>query len=652
MANPSSTEALQRLVSGPAQPPEPTTCRTNVSTASIATAILLQVVFGSILGIVVYQTLARGKPPNGESDETPVAPVTDSLLHTLWLAGNPNIDPCSDFVHHTCSNHDPNRTPGAVFNALRDSYTVIGKLSRSYAGRLQFGYYQSCIRTLSVYEQSWHDAIRAVLEITAVGTRMSSLHLFSTIVRLNLMYRLDGNIVIKQAPPSSEPVYRGRQRYDHLPQTLYREKSLIVIAEQRDPYLRAIQDPDKIELLALLLTEVQSILTVNVNTRELLVIATELEGASSFELEFSNAASLADIVPGVSTRLWADLVETCTGTKIAAKLLRSPTHVLRHRFSVLLDSARQPATTALVVIEAALSLLKHGLRVANVRGQAVHEFCYSSAFQITVLWQLDVLLRFSANAEHNAAILNTFDMLRGAIRKELETVLKGRDAWIAEQIMRNITLLLPYHIIPLDTRVPVFGENYYHNLLLAREYGITEEHFMLPPALSLQAKQGRTFLVTVPTWLYTAVFVNRTTTLLTSAVFGVYLADKIWAVVFDGEWGKRSLSALERYTHSSRRITTRDDIFDKVISRPHAALRSCVQALSLPQWHELDLHGGASPTSWSQKFYKLVVFYFYCDAFFDNPKRALHWKVQNITQQNEDFVKAFKCGRDQDKLSD
>lgn len=69
---------------------------------------------------------------------------------------------------------------------------------------------------------------------------------------------------------------------------------------------------------------------------------------------------------------------------------------------------------------------------------------------------------------------------------------------------------------------------------------------------------------------------------------------------------------------------------------------SCVQALGLSKWHELQVHAGSLHTSLSQMFYKLLVFYYYCEDYLHD-NITLQADVLAVTFCSDDFMECLKC---------
>ncbi|KAL1423922.1 hypothetical protein MTO96_020715 [Rhipicephalus appendiculatus] len=624
--------------------------RTSLQYAGVAIALATQSVIAVVAGVAIYLLLARRVIQDRDTEDTEYTGRSESVLQTLWLAGNTSLDPCTDFRRYVCFKYDRIQTPGAFMSSAQKISPALGGLSRNDAGRLLFAYYRSCLSAQWRSQDAARAAVRAVLQVTEASPSMSSLHLFFTILKLNLAYGLHGNIIIYRISYGSVPLSLAPAKWRYIRRTFGLADSLLLVIPKVVPFLAALKHPSTRHIISVALSELQNEFDFNVTARELKTIARGLQEATPRESSYfrSPASSLGVVTSGVPLSLWEDLVQRFTGTKMCPDVIHSPVSDLSHRFLEILDTKRQPVTIALVLLEAALSLAIPSTQTYQNTTHGTYEFCEKATRQLVVLWALEDLLTFAAKEEHNQAIFDAFDCLVRTTTEEVERILERRDAALAKRQLQGLRLVLPYHIVPLDLKLPSFTDDFYLNTLYAREFAVTAFRYRPPegqdPILKFSlvtlTNRPNPGVIVVDSKLYTAATLDYKSHLLRNALFGFVLADRIWSALFRIRWSNASRRALDRYANASRP----DSSFFSFVSRPYLALRTCVIALRLHRWHKLDLRWSTWHLSLSQAFYDLVVFNFYCEHN-GASSQTLQRIVSEMTMHNEDFLVAFRCSR-------
>ncbi|KAH6937706.1 hypothetical protein HPB50_003679 [Hyalomma asiaticum] len=516
--------------------------RMDLEYAGVAVALVSQSAIAVVAGAAIYLLLARRVILDKDTDETEYSGGHESLLQTLWLAGNTSLDPCTDFHRYVCFKYDRIQTPGAFMSSAQKISPALGGLSRNEAGRLLFAYYRSCLSAQWRSEDAGRVAVRAVLQVAKASPSMSSLHLFFTILKLNLAYGLHGNFIIYRSNYGSLPLFLAPATLRYIRETFDFTDSLLLVIPRVVPFLAALKHTRTRHIIAVALSELQNELDINITATELQKTALDIQEGVPRESIYvqSPTSSLKLVASGVPERLWGDLVERFTGKKICSWVIHSPLSVLRHRFLHILDTQRQPATVALVVLEAALSLAIPSTQVYENTTHGTYEFCEKATRQLIILWALEDLLTFSAKAEHNQAIFDAFDCLVRTIVEEVEHVLEPEDAAVAKRQLEGLRLVLPYHVVPLDLELPRFTNDFYLNTLNARKFAVTAFRYRPPEGsnpflkfslvtLTNNAVPG---LIIVDSKLYTAAMLDYKSHLLRNVLFGFVLADRIWSALF------------------------------------------------------------------------------------------------------------------------
>ncbi|KAH7962788.1 hypothetical protein HPB52_017958 [Rhipicephalus sanguineus] len=527
--------------------------RTDLQYAGVAIALVIQSVIAVVAGVALYLLLARRVILDRDTEDTEYAGRSESVLQTLWLAGNASLDPCTDFRRYVCFKYDRIQTPGAFMNSAQKISPALGGLSRNQAGRLLFAYYRSCLSAQWRSQDAGRAAVRAVLQVTEASPSMSSLHLFYTIMKLNLAYGLPGSIIIYRFNYGDIPLFLPLATWRYIRRTFGLAESLLLVIPKVVPILAALKHPSTRHIISVALSELQSELEINVTANEIRKIAADLQEAAPREPSYfqSPATSLGLVASGVPLQLWEDLVERFTGKKMCPEVIHSPTSDLRQRFLQILDTKRQPATIALVVLEAALSLAIPSTQTYQNTTHGTYEYCERATRHLMVLWALEDLLTFSAKEEHNQAIFHAFDCLVRTIAEEVDSILEPGDAMVAKRQLQGLRLVLPYHIVPLDLKLPSFTDDFYLNTLYAREFAVTAFRYRPPegqdPILKFSlvtlTNRPNPGVIVVDSELYTAATLDYKSHLLRNALFGFVLADRIWSALF--VHARRLLTSLE-----------------------------------------------------------------------------------------------------------
>ncbi|KAL3216640.1 hypothetical protein MRX96_032963 [Rhipicephalus microplus] len=455
---------------------------TSLQYAGVAIALVAQSIIAVVAGVAIYLLLARRVIQDQDTEDAEYSGRSESVLQTLWLAGNTSLDPCTDFRRYVCFKYDRIQTPGAFMSSAQKVSPALGGLSRNEAGRLLFAYYRSCLSAQWRSQDSGRAAVRAVLQVTEASPSMSSLHLFFIIVKLNLAYGLHGNIVIYRINYGNHPLSLAPATWRYIRRRFPLDDSLLLVIPKVVPFLAALKHPSTRHIISIALSELQNEFDFNVTMDELHEIAKDLQEATPRDSSYfrSPASSLGAVTSGVPLRLWEDLVQRFTGKKMCSNVIHSPVSDLHHRFLEILDTKRQPSAIALVTLEAALSLAIPSTQTYQNTTHGTYEFCEKATRQLVVLWALEDLLTFSAKEEHNQAIFDAFDCLVRTTANEVERILEPEDTALAKLLLQSLRLVLPYHIVPVDLRLPSFTDDFYLNVLYAREFAVTAFRYRPP----------------------------------------------------------------------------------------------------------------------------------------------------------------------------
>ncbi|KAK8763612.1 hypothetical protein V5799_033779, partial [Amblyomma americanum] len=421
-------------------------------------------------------------PPPRQNDDRPYDltennPTALKVLHMVWYVGNNSLNPCTDFQRYTCYNYDAARTQRNLFGLLDPMKNVLEGLSRTDAGRLLFVFYTSCLKTMWTTSRAGVQAIRAIMNTIYFDSNMSTVHLLSSVVKLNLAYGLHGNLIIYQNhygnfPPSLPPALAsiGTLAPGCSTEKLFlfaTPKTLLHHGKSTDVILHG-HIGEAIEELRER--------GINVSARQLVQFADSLQISSREAGYFVNRTELlGDLVPGVSARLWMDMVKDCTGMSVDRLFVHSSFDTLKRRLSTLLDRRLQPVNIAFIVMEAAVAMIWDGV-TANLTANGLYGFCERAARTLRPVWALNDLIHFAPKTEHNHAIIATFQRLADTIKKQLKESLNSQDANLLEQKLKRMRLYLPYQIYPIDLALPsLIADNYFYNELRLRQWRLTAD---------------------------------------------------------------------------------------------------------------------------------------------------------------------------------
>ncbi|KAH6939596.1 hypothetical protein HPB50_019936 [Hyalomma asiaticum] len=573
------------------------------------------------------------------------------LLQMIWTTANMSLDPCADFYEYACYNYRHSSKKGIPFQHPLANRMIQG-LSQSYAGHALLNYYKACLAVQWDSRDAVKSAVRAVFEILYVksGT-ITPLRMFVLVLKLNLVYDVHTDPSIHLGQPASAVLeYAVMHKSTQRGQVgdLDQHSSLFIIAGTHNSCALSSFPEQTKAIYGDVIEELTSIMGANVTFSHLIQLSANLCRAVSNGSDYvkSRRNILGRLIPGVSSRLWATVVEEYSGRKLADEVSHSSVDVIRHRFAVLTDQNSQPVALAFVLARAAVQLIRD--KNSNSPARRSHEYCEITASQLMPLWVLSVLLTFSAQTEHNQAVVSTFDSLVEEIQKELGEVLGPDDVLRAKQELERIKPLLPYHVYPLETELPILGDNHFTNLLRVREHRLNSSRYRTPSGIPASAAESITLMyptltpgyVTIPLGLYTATRLEPPMRLRPMALIGLLVADTMWSALFQANWtdgGKKAMSRLRCSPYGSA-----ENLFHRSLKWPLRALVSCVRALGISDWHKDSIIWGQWSTSLSQIFYHLAVIYFYCqDPTQDTklPRTDVTLFLSSIT----DFLEAFRC---------
>ncbi|KAH6934223.1 hypothetical protein HPB50_021943 [Hyalomma asiaticum] len=577
-------------------------------------------------------------------------PTFDDLLQALWMAGNESLNPCVNFHQYACYNYHRSSLKGPLSSNGPEEREVLLRTSSNEAGRAIFTYFQSCLLAHWNPKNAVRSAVQALLKMVYVSVDMTELSMFILISKLSLVYDV-----------TTDPqIYK--KLHGHLLGATWRDEvgdhvrdcdvSLYVIAQPSDLCYSARFLPRTKPMSEAALEEVTGALNVNVTARDLSELSRRLCGVNGERhLTSSDATVLNSLVPGVSSKVWKDVAEELTDTEIKGRVVHSAVEVLKHRFLLLTDRSLQPLTSALVIVNAAVALTAENI-VTYEDPRYYDEFCSVSTRALTPLWTLSHVLSFSAKTEHNHVILRTFDSLVDAIAAEAEGLLANDTSVPVRQLLRKITLVLPYHVYPIDATIPKLGGNFFTNVLLVRQHRLVERNHRAPAGIpqsvvqALAARQPYSTrdYVAIPLAQYTSVALQSSMTLLPMALLGFSMADRIWSAFLQAVSALRGNRSFDAFKCDSRDYFPYPgaDYYWRVVEWPLRALRFSVRSLNITGWHQKSVYSGHWRTSMSQVFYRLVMFCHYCSG----PHRSVESPVEDATSfiaRSADFLQAFDC---------
>ncbi|KAH9370669.1 hypothetical protein HPB48_014024 [Haemaphysalis longicornis] len=577
------------------------------------------------------------------------------LLSQIWNAGNTSLDPCKDFYLYSCYNIPHEQTSGKFFSISDRTHSVLQGLFHTEAARLLFLYYGSCIKAPSKPERLGRQAIRAVLSMTYVSPDMSHLQVLALILKLNLAYGLHGNIVLFQDQYGTFPYWLHENLlHEGFSDPGIRAETLFVFALPNtliddQGWTREFFGPSFADLIEELLH-----VGVNVTSAQLTEFAAALDPLSGdWVFSRTNLSTLDTLVPGVSTRLWKDMVEAHTARELGETFVHSCLSNLKRRFAALLDKASQPLSTAAIVTEAALSLLLEYSQLPPTAAQ-LYDFCANEAFALHPVWELNELMSFGANTEHNDILLNTFDALVLAIKAQLVGALNEEDMSRVDKMLNNLQLLLPYHVYPLDLPLPsLVADDFFLNILLVRQWRLTTDryrpprgiadvqlHFMRYGSLGVTADY-----LSAPTAVYRYTMLDRTFAVTPMAVFGFSVADLLWRLLANLPWTPAGRAAFERLLSPDKQARNKGPL-EGFLHYPLLALKSSIHGLRMrgyAHWNAEIHHWGQWRFTITQLFFRILVYTTYC--YYDQEEEAAEARhvVSVLTRLTEDFLEAFQC---------
>ncbi|XP_065301828.1 uncharacterized protein [Dermacentor albipictus] len=575
-------------------------------------------------------------------------PLFEDLLEVLSIAGNDSLNPCVDFQQYACYNYRKSFPKRLFFSNAPEERDILLRKFNNDAGRAVFTFFRSCLLAQWNSGNATHSAMQALLKAVYVGADMTALSVFILLAKLSLVYDV-----------TTDPQIHSNLHGRFLGVTW--GDTAEHVAGDNDLHLYLVAQPPNLcysthfrrhtrPASEAALEELTAAVNLNVTLRELIELSSRLCSVSGgHHLVSSNATFLGSLIPGVSSKRWKEIVEGLTNTQIAGPIVHSPLEVLKHRFSLLTDLSLQPVTTALVLIHAAVALTMEHVAM-NEEPHYYDELCSVSTSDLTSLWMVSHILSFSARTEHNQVILSIFSSLVDTIVTEAEDMLVSNNSIPVRQLLRKLTLVLPYHVYPVDMTIPNLESNFFLNILLVRLHRLAYWNYVAPAgipervvkALSIWQLHSTKDYVVIPLAQYTKVALQSTMTLLPMALLGFVMADSIWSALFQAASVFHGGSDVFKCDARDGAHYAGADNYLRIVERPLRALRSSVRTLNTNGWHKKHIYTGQWRMSLSQIFYRLVMFCHYCDA----PHRtvaSLRGEVATFITRSADFLEAFDC---------
>ncbi|KAH6929010.1 hypothetical protein HPB50_022387 [Hyalomma asiaticum] len=563
------------------------------------------------------------------------------------------VDPCGSFYRYACGRASRGSDSALSLSGMFQPWWIrVGSLywpSGTSAGTFLRDYFQACVDASMDVETRGAETARALVEIVKPRVNMAWSRYLLLLMEMNLKYSVQAVVafsVLGSGPwPDAVVPLTPKVRVEDPLAVL-----LVPVHRALDTKMRHVYDRIRGDALNAL----NEALSTNVTSMDVDRLVEDLDSAST-EPPLGGVGDmdvLGMVVPAMQPSKWRLYLEGIIERPFSGNVYHAPVRALKRRFSILLDEERLPQVIVFTLLEGTTYLLIDMLLQRPT--ESVHHYfavCQKLAFRFEAVAVLSAIQQRTRTAQHDFALGAVFQSVAAAVTSQVSRSFpSSTDAPRAVSRLRELRLLLPSEVVPLDTPLPTLGASYARNYLLAETFDLSLNRFK-PAKEDLGASAVTALLasrpsvigthVILPVALYAALdLASHTDVVVPMSVVGVDLADALWSFVFRGSWGRETTSMLSEYYRcrdSHRGLSTLR------FQHPVLSLGTALSTTRGASWNDKFTVGELSiETSRSEVFYTLFVMHHYCLS----PRKtraALAAEVDYLTGTSVDFARAFGC---------
>lgn len=563
-----------------------------------STAIFYQLLLVAFLLISVLLLFTLTQKPKEVGRNRNVKPCCLGLVSRLALTVNRSISACLNFFDHTCHSYSRRETPGSLHYKQFPSAESLHLTSTTPAGRLLNTYFRTCVSAMHNTGTRGSDAVEALVEATKLSGFVNRERMLRLLMELNLTYNV--KVIVTFTTENLQGLYlqqgMGSLRIEAQP----------IRFNDRDEF-RNLRDQDMPGLLA----AVNTALSSNLSVLTLESLADELSKTSIEPHDISNMTVLGSIVVGYSAADIKNSLENINELPISGQsVFHSSIEAIKTRLAIMLDPSRQPSTVALLLVEAVLDLLSpmYSSLDTSTSHHTYFQHCESQTWYLIPVIALDILQKHNVGPEHDAELRSIFAKLVTTIADTAAAVIEPTDAQRLRNLLQGMRLLLPDDVYPPNLTLPESDERFFVSHLRFTKLRLTELNYRVPSGVEATAvlllfdvKAGilRNSIV-VNLYLYVVFSISRDIeSLVPMSVVGVAVADALWEVVFEAEWGKETSQVFRNYAHC---ISAEGSVTKKRLQFPRLSIASCAQTVMGTNWNDLFPGWGLWKVSRAQIF--------------------------------------------------
>ncbi|KAK8777592.1 hypothetical protein V5799_029063 [Amblyomma americanum] len=570
-------------------------------------------------------------------------------LRLLYSTVNATINPCNDIFAYVCDSYERNVTPGSVRDIRLREEPARYLPSNTAAGKLINKHFRVCLRAMSRAEELGPETVTSLADFMGRQAFRTERDMLRLVVEMTLKYSLETTVLF--ATTELRDIWKR-----HLPgERLGGRDTVVVIACSIQLKVKGPLAKLYARLRQEALDATNAALSTNVTQREIETLVQDLKDIPrKHVVSESPLSALTDMVPTVSTNEWQTLLESIMGSPYSDRMYHTLVKDLNHRLGILLDRARQPATVAFLLLDAACNLLWNVLNVNQKAAVQVRYFerCRRESQTLVPLLVFNRLQTIRSATERTEQFRAIFHRLVHLVAEAAARFSAPEDAESVKQFVRGIRMYLPRDIFDLEAPLPKLDSRYAWNFMSLQASRWTAQRVPLRKDVSRDAVKDsietkhlvvRNASIYVSVSLFTALNISDDfDPVVAYATVGMSLADSLWRTVFAETWSQetnRLFNIVNDCRAASGKVSPRS-----VFRHSELSFNVTLEAARGKRWFDDFSVDGFLTASRSRVFFMLLLFHYYCPGrtyTYDKVRSESNYLYTNT----EDYRKAFRCPR-------